>query len=192
MFLFVYPRRFLNNFILSSLRIFISAFVPPLAATSALSSLCYYPSGHYHYVPSSGLTAQLKSSRDGGVEGVWFHATKICHRSLSCFSLSLSHTHYSSPLLFNFSFCLFFSFLIFSWCDSYRLPIFTAFFILLLLASLPLFWSIFFLVCWVFTLLSTTLSVFTWLFSSLLSCLSSSSLSPLGQGASWDHPAGES
>ena len=120
--------------------------------STVLSLPWYYPSGHYHYVPSSGLTAphiicSVKKQRgrwEGGKRG-WFP------------SLSLTHTH------------------------------------ALLYSPLPSLLHAFFLVR---LLLTFSCSVSHWIYLVVLLpgfiVFSLSSLSPLGQGASGDHPAGES
>ena len=162
----------------ASLKIFISASVSLLAATSALSSL--YPGIILQdtIIMSRPLVwllhtlfALLKSrADDAGGGGFDFSASTTCHRGLNSLfpvSLSLSHTHtHTSTLHFpvSASSFVFPSFLYSSLCACYLLT-FSC--------------SVSHCICLV--VLLPRLIVF-----------SLSSLSPLGQGAPWDHPAGES
>lgn len=117
------------------------------------------------------LSARLKSSKDERRGTRWI-SMLAKHITEDCILFSLPH---SSTLLFHFSFCQF-------------IPSSSSFYVILKCTScfvLPLY----ILSCLLASdfAINCTLSLYS------LGCFSPSShVSPLGQGASWDHPAGES
>lgn len=183
-----------DKFICASLKIFISACVSLLAATSALSSL--YPDiilqdtiimsrplvwlFHAHIICSVKEQRGREEEGEGGKVDFHFHDLTVIWFVDFILSSPPHWSHIAPPFFFVlslsvcvFSFCLH---LIRASLLSFLFPPSPHF----LPLSLPLLllWSIFFLVCLLFdSLINSPLVVFTWLFFSLLSCFSFSSLS---------------
>lgn len=117
---FIHLSLFVRTSLCSPLEIFISACVPASCCISTVLFLpWYYPSGHYHYVPSSGLTAPhtriiCSVKKKGGARLISMLAQRIYpFFPTSLFSSSfyriLEHFFFASLLLFwsiLFLFCL--------------------------------------------------------------------------------------